>query len=473
MSAAIRAVAVLDVGKTNVKLLLHEAETNRESVVRAAPNRVLRDGLYPHYDTDAIAALLLDGLAELARHPDLHPDTLVVTTHGASAALLGRHGLALPVLDYEHDGPDRFRRDYDALRPPFSESFSPRLPGGLNVGAQLFWQARTFPEAFARVEHIVTYPQYWAWWLTGVAVNEPTSLGAHTDLWAPRAGHYSSLVKALGLETRMAPLRSAFDVLGPLKPDLAQRLGFREPLPVLCGIHDSNASLLPHLQASGPPLSVVSTGTWAIVFAIGGSLDRLDPRRDTLANVDAFGRATPSARFMGGREFDLLVDGRAVTPEPATVASVLDRRIMAWPGFSPGNGPFPTARGRWSHDAATLSPAERTAAASLYVALMTATCLDLLAARGPTIVEGPFAANALFLSALQVLTGRLVSRSNGGSGTSAGAARLALPKARPPATVPAEQVTALAERLQAYAAEWRIGCASPACFDTALRAGSS
>ena len=117
MSAAVHAVAVLDVGKTNVKLLLHDAETGCERVVRAAPNRVLRDGPYPHFDTDAIAALLLDGLAEMTRQPD------------------------------------------DALRPPFSDSFSPRLPGGLNVGAQLFWQARTFPEAFARVAHVVTYPQ--------------------------------------------------------------------------------------------------------------------------------------------------------------------------------------------------------------------------------------------------------------------------------------------------------------------------
>ncbi len=330
----------------------------------------------------------------------------------------------------------------------------------MNVGAQLFWQARSFPEAFAEVEHIVTYPQYWAWWLTGVAANEPTSLGAHTDLWAPRAGHYSSLVKTLGLEARMAPLRSAFDVLGPLKPDLADRLGFRKPLPVLCGIHDSNASLLPHLRASGPPLSVVSTGTWAILFAIGGSLDRLDLERDTLANVDAFGRATPSARFMGGREFDILVDGRAATPDSATIASVLERRVMAWPGFAPGNGPFPAARGHWSHDPETLSPAERTAAASLYVALMTATCLDLLEARGPTIIEGPFTANALFLSALQFLTGRAVSRSGGGSGTSAGAARLALPKTRAPATVPAEHVAGLAERLEGYAAQWRSGCTS-------------
>ena len=59
--------------------------------------------------------------------------------------------LALPVLDYEHDGPEQLAADYDAARPPFAETGTPRLPIGLNLGAQLFWQARAFPEAFARV----------------------------------------------------------------------------------------------------------------------------------------------------------------------------------------------------------------------------------------------------------------------------------------------------------------------------------
>lgn len=29
------------------------------------------------------------------------------------------------------------------------------------------------------------YPQYWALRLTGIAANEVTSLGCHTDLWNP------------------------------------------------------------------------------------------------------------------------------------------------------------------------------------------------------------------------------------------------------------------------------------------------
>ena len=72
------------------------------------------------------------------------------------------------------------------MRPPFAETGTPRLPIGLNLGAQLFWQARRFPEAFARVAAILTYPQYWAFRLTGVRANEATSLGCHTDLWDVR-----------------------------------------------------------------------------------------------------------------------------------------------------------------------------------------------------------------------------------------------------------------------------------------------
>ncbi len=70
------------------------------------------------------------------------------------------------MLDYEHDGPDALAAEYDAVRPPFSETGSPRLPLGLNLGAQIFWQERRFPERFANVAAILTYPQYWTFRLT-------------------------------------------------------------------------------------------------------------------------------------------------------------------------------------------------------------------------------------------------------------------------------------------------------------------
>ncbi len=450
-----RRIAVLDVGKTSVKLVMVDAASGAEVWQRAMPNRTRGDGPYPHADTEAIAAFLVDGLADLASGDGF--DALSITAHGATGALIDRQTLALPVLDYEHDGPDGVAASYDEVRPAFAESFSPRLPGGLNLGAQLFWQVRSFPDAVAGASAFLTYPQYWAWRLTGVAATEATSLGCHTDLWAPAQGRFSSLVDRMGWGGLMAPVRSAFDVLGPLRPELATRIGLTHPVPVACGLHDSNASLLPHLQDRAGPQAIVSTGTWIVAFAVGGALDRLDPARDMLANVDAHGRPVASARFMGGREFDRLTGGRVETPDPGCVASVLARRVMALPSFAPGSGPFPGAAGRWSEDEKRLTAAERTAAASLYAALMTATCLDLLGAAGPTTVEGPFARNALFLRALAALTGRPVLVAPGATGTSLGAARLFAgpePEARAPA-LPATGGPELGPDFAGYAARWR------------------
>ena len=71
-------------------------------------------------------------------------------------------------------------------------------------------------------------------------------------------------------------------------------------------------------MAGAKPFSVVSTGTWVIAMAVGGAAVELDPARDTLVNVNAFGEPVPSARFMGGREFATLVGEGRVDTGPAS-----------------------------------------------------------------------------------------------------------------------------------------------------------
>jgi sugar (pentulose or hexulose) kinase len=172
---------------------------------------------------------------------------------------------------------------------------------------------------------------------------------------------------------------------------------------------------------------VVSTGTWVVNFAVGGDLDHLDPARDTLANVDAYGRAIPSARFMGGREFEALTAELGVLDQQAALEAMptaIARRIMLLPNTAEGSGPFPGRQAQWLNvDEA--SPADRWAGACLYLALMTQTCLDLIGADGPIMVEGPFSHNAAFLTALASLTRRDVLAVHGSSGTCQGAALLA------------------------------------------------
>lgn len=419
-------IAILDIGKTNAKAVLLDAKTGSEISVHRTPNKVLRDGPYPHYDIEALWQFFLKSLTDFAQNPGF--DAISITTHGACAALLDDTGkLAMPVLDYEHKYAPEIRSAYAGIKPPFEATFSPSLGAGLNLGAQLHYLKTVFPEEFVNVSLILTYPQYWAYRLTGVPSVEATSLGCHTDLWLPKTGTYSSLVESLGIEGKFPPLRSAFDVLGQMHQDLADEIGISVPVPVYCGIHDSNASLLAHLLDRDPPFSVVSTGTWVVSFAVGGDLEGLDPKRDTLANVDAYGRAVPSARYMGGREFDMMTDG-IKTPTPNKIAKALDvvlnHNIMALPSSISGSGPYPNNSLQWIN-ADTANSDELYVAACLYAALMTATCLDLLKACGPTIVEGPFVKNPIYLSALSSFTERDVTAVSGSTGTALGAGLLA------------------------------------------------
>lgn len=453
MTTPFRRIAVLDIGKTNAKVVILDAGTGTEIAAVRTTNTVLSDGPYPHYDVDRLWEFALQALTDFAKGPGF--DAISITTHGASGALLDANGdLAMPVLDYEHEYDAAIRADYDRLRPDFSETFSPRLSAGLNLGAQFHYLKTAFPNDFAKAATILTYPQYWAYRLTGVAANEATSLGCHTDLWLPRAATYSSLVDRLGIATQMAPLRSAFDVLGPVSRDIAERMGLSDPVPVYCGIHDSNASLLPHLIGREAPFAVVSTGTWVVSFAVGGDMEHLDQNRDVLANVDAYGRAVPSARFMGGREFEVLSKSiGAVSPEAveAALADIVARGTMLLPNVVGGSGPFQGMTMRWFADEGA-KPAERMAAVGLYLALMTQSCLSLIGAGGRIIVEGPFALNRIYIAALAELTGLDVTALPGSTGTSLGAALLAgvTPKSSPPVAA----VTLAIPSLNAYKQLW-------------------
>ncbi len=424
-----RHIAVIDIGKTNAKVVLIDSASRAQLAARSTPNVVLQDAPYPHMDVDMLWAFIVESLKTFGTEHGV--DGISITTHGACGALLSKQGLVLPVLDYESDAPEASEEAYDRVRPPFAETLSPRLPIGLNWGAQIYWQSRVFPEEFAEVTAIVPYPQYWAWRLTGQLASEVTSLGCHTDLWAPDRGDFSSMVDALGWRHLFPPVKPAASVIGTLLPEIAAATGLAKSTPVTCGIHDSNASLVPHLGAEEPPFTIVSTGTWTILMTVGGDTAGLDQNRDSLANVDAYGRPVPTARFMGGREFDALVP-EIVEPSADDIASVIANDIQALPSFTPGVGPFGEQSGRWTVDPDMLTPGQRTAAASFYLALMARTCLDLCRLGRTITLEGPLARNTLFGSALAHLTGVPVHASGDATGTSLGASLLfggALPQA--------------------------------------------
>lgn len=419
-----RHIAVIDIGKTNAKLALVDLSTLTEMAVVTRPNIVQPGPPYPHYDVDGHWAFLLDALATF--HRDHGVDAISITTHGACAALLNATGaLATPILDYEHTYPAEIVEAFDAIKPDFAETGSPKLAGGLNIGAQLHWLFTTDPTLKGRTAQIVTYPQYWGYRLTGVTATDITSIGCHTDLWNPYEGTFSELLMQLDIADKIATVRRPSDILGPILPQIAEATGLAPDTPVCVGIHDSNASLYPHVVSQDGPVSVVSTGTWVIVMSMkAGGAVALDPTRDTLVNVNAHEQAVASARFMGGREYEVIQQGQSIDPTEQDVTTVLDGKTMLLPSIASGSGPFQGRQMQWHGVEPDVGSGKRSAALSFYLALMTGTCLNLVGGAGPTIVEGPFARNPEYLAMLQAVTTRAVLTNAAVTGTSIGAAML-------------------------------------------------
>jgi sugar (pentulose or hexulose) kinase len=473
------ATVVLDIGKTNIRLCAIGGD-GRPLEALERPNTVRPGPPYPHFDVDELFEWILEGLRSLASAFEVR--AVVPVTHGAAAALLAGKDLALPVLDYEHGGPDEISESYDREARDFTHTLSPGLPAGLNLGRQLAWLERRHPEDFARVTHALPYPQYWAWRLTGVTVSEVTSLGCHTDLWEPGAGRFSGLARGRGWDRLFPPLVPAWKPLGPPLELIRHRTGLGSSCRVLAGIHDSNASFLTHRAFRNHAFTVVSTGTWIVCMARGGRLETLREERDTLANVDAFGDPVPCARFMGGREYAALAgaDGLDADPSPEDAAAVVEAGSMALPAFTAQGGPFRRLDGR------VIGPppsngAGRAALAAVYCALVTDYCLDLLGAEGDLVIEGRFARNRAYLAGLAGMRRQqAVWISTDDTGTVAGAALLSgLPEHLPTERPSLDRVAQLAfPGLAAYRDRWRSlldssGRRSPATVgrEPASRAG--
>ena len=394
---------VLDVGKTNVKLLVM-SKTGRVVDVVRLDNQSLKGPPYPHLDTERIWRWLLEKARGFANQYVI--DAIVPTTHGSAAALVHADELVLPILDYETEIPEDTVEAFRAVMPTFEETQSPDLPGGLSLGRQLFWLQQDFAREFSRAQWMLTYPQYWAWRLSGIAASEVTSISCHSHLWCPQNQSYSSLVEKQGWHNLFPPIRPAYAALRPILTEVAQVTGLSPECKVYNGIHDANAAYSLFLRGYAKPFSLLSTGTWVVLINPRLPIAKLNEHRDTMALADLRGKPLPMGRFMGGREFEILSKDVGSTKKEfaeADVRSVIAKRSFLLPSFATG-GPFMAHRG------STIGPPIHTsgeilARATLYLALMTMTSARILQLDGDLIITGGFINNPWYCQLVATLTG--------------------------------------------------------------------
>lgn len=442
-------VAVLDFGKTNSKLLVFDSRGKVVFSARTRPVWRLVDGISV-LDDEALRAWALAGLreAEAARPGELLG--VMVSAHGCTFALADETALVRPILDYEQELPGDLAAVVDAGLPPYAETFAPPRPQGFNYGRHMLWLRHLEPESFERAEAILGYPQFWSWRLGGRQVAETSYMGCHSHIWAPARGDFSALVDSEGWRGKMPLFARAGAVIGDIE------IGGRR-IAVHNGVHDSNAALQAYRSLGLQSFTLVSTGTWVIIFNPDCPLDALDPAFDMYCNVDVDGRAVPTIGFMGGREFDAIageLDG-AVARE--AIQRAIDARRFALPAFAAA-GPFGGRPGRIVPPAPDSDAADRPAIAMLYVALMIDLCLDAIRSANPIVIDGGLVAGGVLAELLaQLRPGQEISEGGISEGTAAGAATLAFAAHGRDMALPRPVRVAAGDYrdLDAYRREWR------------------
>lgn len=407
-------IAVFDLGKTNSKLFVFAADGTIVAESRTRP--IWRDeGDLRVLDDQHMCAWMQD---ELNKAVERHGIAGVMFSgHGCTFVLIRNGNLAAPILDYEQEPPAAVAARIDRDVPPFSETFSPKLPLGFNYGRHILWLEDRDPALLQQADAILGFPQFWSWRFSGTAVSEVSYLGCHSHLWSPSGDDYSSLVELKGWRRKMPPMARAGAILR------SWHTVSSKPVAIHNGVHDSNAALYYYRSIGFSDFTLVSTGTWVIIFNSACPLDALDQDRDMLANVTVDHQPAPTIRFMGGREYEMASGGWTKPVSLEAVRSVIGKGIFALPSFAPG-GPMAGTKGGFVGPVPT--DEERAAAALLYVVLMTNLSLDLIRSKNDIVIDGGLVKTGLYPALLAAFRSKqAVLTSPNAEGSAFGAAALA------------------------------------------------
>ncbi len=253
-------VAILDVGKTNKKLLLFDQAYNLVYEKSDRMEETVDEDGFPCEDLASLTNSALELIKGSLHLEGFDVKAINFTAYGASFVYIDGDGKTLTPLynylkPYPEDLQHEFYEKYGGEK-PFSRCTASPVLGSLNSGMQVLRIKHERPEIFDRIAFALHLPQYLSYLFTDLAVTDITSIGCHTNLWDFTQQAYHDWVQQEGIATVLAPVIPSAHV---------EKINIEgQELSCGIGLHDSSSALIPYLICFKNPFVLVSTGTWSI-----------------------------------------------------------------------------------------------------------------------------------------------------------------------------------------------------------------
>ncbi|NJB83490.1 FGGY family carbohydrate kinase [Wenyingzhuangia aestuarii] len=257
----VNVIAVIDIGKTNKKILLFNEEF--EVVYRNATrfDEISDEDNYPCDDIESIENWIQSEIKRIQEEGEYCVKAINFSTHGASLIYLDKNGERITPL-YNYLKPlnlEEYNELYDLYggKEEFSRKTASPAYGMLNTGLQILKLQKEKPEFWNKVDAILHYPQYLSYLFTKQITADFTSVGAHTATWDFDNMQYHQWIQDKNIKLPQ-PSNGRHAILADFNG---------QTIAVGSGLHDSSSSIIPVLQnCNNKEFVLLSTGTWIIAM---------------------------------------------------------------------------------------------------------------------------------------------------------------------------------------------------------------
>lgn len=291
---------VFDIGKTNKKLFLLDANLTELHQEYIRFDEVLDDDGFPCEDIDRITTWVLESIKKWIHSINYEIKYINFSTYGASLVHLNKEGqIVTPFYNYlkpfPEDLEDQFFQKYHGEENFSLTTASPSM-GFLNSGLQLYYLKYRKPHFFNQIKVSLHFPQYLSYLVTGQYWTDYTSLGCHTGLWNFRKRSYSKWVVEEGIDAKLAPIKTELNTIATSFENHNLEVGI--------GVHDSSSALIPYFASNEYPFVLISTGTWSICMCPFNDYDltKDELKKDCLQFLSKEGSPVKASRLFLGQE---------------------------------------------------------------------------------------------------------------------------------------------------------------------------